>query len=163
VRRRLDSKGKVISTTVDRLETLASKPTPGRVRSIEAGKRNLERWRASGQSSRPSAAVKTATDAFRASLESTGRELSASERILVEGAVCTYTALQLCTQKLQGARPSFDRTLALTAQINSLQKALLKSVKALQEMSKSSANPTEVANSELAKIEAEIHGQRKQS
>jgi hypothetical protein len=161
VRRKLDPQGRVLSTTFDRSEIVPQQPSPSRLRSIEAGKANLARWRASGQTRPTVATAKAATDAFRASLESTGRELSAIERILVEGAVCAYTGLQMCVSKLQGA--SFERTLKLTAQITALQKALLKSVTALQQTSKSSANPTEVASAELAAIEAEIHDQRKSS
>jgi hypothetical protein len=163
VRRKLDQQGRVLSTTFDRLETLAQKPSPARARSIEAGKKNLANWRA-GQAPRPIAATaKAATDAFRASLEAGTTQLSASQRILIEGACATFTALQMCVSKLQGARPSFERTLKLTAQVTSLQKALLKSVTALQEMSKSSTSPTEVASAELAQIETEIHSARTSS
>src|ERR1700730_18289839 len=88
MRRKLNQQGEVISATVDRVETL-DRVSPAKMRSIEAGRMNLARWRASGQSRSSAANAKAATDAFRASLEA-GAELSALERILSDGICSTY-------------------------------------------------------------------------
>lgn len=162
VRRKLDNEGKVISTTFDRLETLAQKPSPARARSVAAGARNLETWKR--QQASIAAALRIASDEFRASLtRDAGKQATAAQRVLIEGSVACFTAMQMIVTKLQKKANAFEKTLALTKEIGTLQKSLLKSVRALEEMGKVSVSAEDAASAELLQIERDIHEQRKPS
>ena len=161
VRRKLDQQGRVLSTTVDRLETVARPTTSPEARAsrAEAGARNLATWKE--QQAPAAAALRVASDEFRASLtKDAGSEPSAAQRVLIEGATAGFTAMRILGQRLQKKGIGFQETLATTKEIGTVQKWLSKSLRALDEMNQARANPSGALDAELNEIEREIHAKR---